>query len=128
MSRRRLFAVGCVLAIALGLMAWIVSSSSDDRADRLAYEVCRENNLPNAYLRLLLELNPDFDYEERGVPAPQVALPILSCQETVEASRPVRLRPEEERRYLRILARGRLPHVRDGEVVGSDPLPAPPRR
>jgi hypothetical protein len=127
MSRRTLFAVGCVLAVSLVTVVWIATDTADNARNHLAVAICREGNLPNGYIRLVLDRNPRFDPQALGVPAPEDALPILSCQQTVDDGRPVRLAPAQERLYLKTLARSRLPVVRHGEVVGSEPLPpAPP--
>jgi hypothetical protein len=88
------------------------------------YADCREGNLPTAFVRLTIGryLPPaarrDADRK----------LPILWCYATVQLGMPVRLSPEEERRYLRVYDRSRLPVVdTHGHVVGSQPLPAPRR-
>lgn len=132
MNRWRLFALGVGIAAAIAGVLLVVDVLEAERTDVAARKVtinaCREGNLAGGYIRLVLERSPGFDARRLGLPEPDEALPILSCQETYEAGEPVRLRPRQEKLYLRVYARGRLPLVRDGVVVGSEPLPAPRRR
>lgn len=132
MTRGELFRTGLIVAVAMGVTFFVVNGRETERTNVAARQVtidaCREGNLAGGYIRLVLERSPGFNPRRLNIPPPDRALPMLSCQETYEHGRPIRLRPAEERRYLRIYARGRLPLVKNGRVVGDEPLPAPPRR
>lgn len=112
--------VGMAVALALYGGVWI----GGQRTRGIQYEDCREGNIPNAYLRIRARALKD----QRGANLAPRVLPILSCEETLDVGHPVRLRPEEERRYLMIFEGGRLPIVRKGHVTGSGPFPAPRRK
>jgi hypothetical protein len=126
-----LLAIGAAVALLVLALLLIVDAHESDRTRdaRRATEVatCRESNVPNAYIRLVLARSPGFDPSRLGLPAPERVLPILSCAQGAEAGHPVRLRPSQERRYLVVFAHGHLPIVRAGQVVGAEPFPAPPR-
>lgn len=121
-SRRQLLVVGVVIAFATVAGVMFGGWQRGQDIDAADYAQCRQENLPNAYLRLR---RPPGQRDER--PRANVVLPILWCRATVERDRPVRLRPSEERRYLKVVRRERLPVVDGdtGRVVGSEPLPTP---
>jgi hypothetical protein len=122
-SRWWLLGVGVVIALGIFAAAWIVVLDSQSKRNRLEVEVCREGNIPNAYIRLVLDRSPGFKATKLGLPAPSAVLPILSCQQSVDAGRNIRLAPNQEARYLHTFATGRLPFVDHGRVVGSEPFP-----
>lgn len=127
MRRRRYLALGLIGAVVLGGVLWVVDSREGERTElgteHVQYQDCREGNLPNAYVRLVLARSPGFDPAKLGVPNADDVLPILSCAETVESGHPVRLRQRQERRYLRVVARSCLPIVDNGKIVGAEALP-----
>lgn len=122
---------GLAIAALVGLLLLVIDANESERTAtaQRATEIaaCRESNVPNAYIRLVLARSPGFKPAALGLPEPVRVLPILSCAEGADDGHPVRLRPAQERRYLVLFARGRLPIVRAGRVVGSEPFPAPPR-
>jgi hypothetical protein len=124
-SRSRWWLLGIGIVVALGIVAAsvIVVSDSQRRRNQLAVAICRESNVPNAYIRLVLQRSPGFQARKLGLPEPSAVLPILSCQQSVEAGKNVRLAPVEEARYLRIFASGRLPLVHEGRIVGTESFP-----
>lgn len=118
-SRAALVALGTVIGLAVFGALWVGATQRRSALDSRDYAACREANIPNAFIRTVDLLPPDqATRADRD-------LPILWCRATVERGYPVRLAPIEERRYLAIYRRGRLPHVSDttGRVIGSDPLP-----
>lgn len=118
-----LLGIGAVVAAGILAAAILVVTDSQRKRDKLAVAICRESNVPNAYIRLVLQRSPGFQARKLGLPEPSAVLPILSCQQSVEAGKNVRLAPAEEVRYLRIFASGRLPLVHEGRIVGTEPFP-----
>lgn len=130
-TRRLRYLVSVALGLVLLVVVAVVSTAvwqNVHRIDALSYGACREGNLANGYIRLVLDETRGFDPAKVDLPDPDDVLPILSCRESIEAGRPVRLRADEEAHWLRVFKRGRLPLVDHGHVVGSESLPAPKRR
>lgn len=128
MRRRNLFVAGVAAALVVLAVFYVVNGREEERtdvaADAVQIAACREANLPNAYIRLVLERSPGFDAGRLGLPPADEALPILSCAQTVQSSRgPVALSKRQTRRYLRIIVRRCLPRVDHGRVVGAERLP-----
>ena len=142
-------ALPVLVSLAVLIAGWVAYDASQGakEAETRKQEIhdCREGNIPNAYLQLRAR---EFVATDKGPPSittqiSHLVLPILSCEESEDLGQPVRLRPDEEAKYLRIFKgtclyidparpKGcklpRLPLVHDGHVVGAEEFPAPRRR
>lgn len=104
-----------LLAIVVGAMGWINDRDSDGRTR----ELCQFNNLSRSY-----ELLNHSDGTSRLSLARDL-LPILDCDATVDAGRPVPVTAQTQETYLRIVEDlRRWPILEDGAIVGTRPLPS----